>query len=63
LTTCAPAATGSCSASNLATYDIRTTLDEPITRRIFMLYWRTVSPFVKAIMRATLRTAAKQARS
>ncbi len=46
---------------SLATYDIRTTLDDPITRRIFMLYWRTVSPFVKAIMRATLRAAAKQA--
>ncbi len=26
-----------------------------------MLYWRTVRPFVKAIMRATLRTAATQA--
>ncbi|WP_246868634.1 hypothetical protein [Saccharopolyspora sp. ASAGF58] len=48
---------------SLATYDIRTTLDDPITRRIFTLYWRTVSPFVKAIMRATLRAAAKQARS
>ncbi|MGW1679667.1 hypothetical protein [Saccharopolyspora sp. NPDC002376] len=46
---------------SLATYDVRTTLDDPITRRIFALYWRTVQPFVKAIMRATLRTAAKRA--
>ncbi|SDX75442.1 hypothetical protein SAMN05216215_1014159 [Saccharopolyspora shandongensis] len=47
---------------SLATYDIRTTLDDPITRRIFALYWRTVSPFVKSIMRATLRAAAGRAR-
>ncbi|MEV0084858.1 hypothetical protein [Saccharopolyspora sp. NPDC050642] len=48
--------------SSLATYDIRVTLDDPITRRIFTLYWRTVSPFVKSIMRATLRAAAEHAR-
>ncbi|MGW3470808.1 hypothetical protein ACWDKQ_20660 [Saccharopolyspora sp. NPDC000995] len=47
--------------SSLVTYDIRTTLDDPITRRVFGVYWRTVKPFVRAIMRATLRTAAKQA--
>ncbi|MDA3624052.1 hypothetical protein OU415_01310 [Saccharopolyspora sp. WRP15-2] len=46
---------------SIATYDVRTMLDDPITRRIFTLYWRTVRPFVRAIMRATLRTAAKRA--
>jgi hypothetical protein len=47
--------------SSLVTYDIRTILNDPMTRRIFGLYWRTVSPFVRSIMRATLRTAAEQA--
>ncbi|WP_246155490.1 hypothetical protein [Saccharopolyspora hirsuta] len=46
---------------SLATYDVRTTLNDPITRRIFTLYWRTVRPFVRVIMRATLRTAARRA--
>lgn len=41
----------------------RTKLNDPLTRRIFTLYWRTVSPFVKVIMRATLRAAAKHARA
>ncbi|GAA4832286.1 hypothetical protein [Saccharopolyspora rosea] len=48
--------------SSLLTYDIRTVLNDPMTRRVFVLYWRTVAPFVKAIMRATLRAAAEQAR-
>jgi hypothetical protein len=46
---------------SLVTYDIRTTLNDSITRRAFGLYWRTVKPFIRAIMRATLRAAAKQA--
>ncbi|MBB5155972.1 hypothetical protein [Saccharopolyspora phatthalungensis] len=49
--------------SSLMTYDIRTTLDDLISRWVFGMYWRTVSPFVRSIMRATLRTAAKQASS
>lgn len=47
--------------SSLVTYDVRTILNDPITRRVFGLYWRTVKPFVRAIMRATIRTAAEKA--
>lgn len=45
----------------LMTYDIRTVLNDPITRLVFGLYWWTVKTFVRAIMRATMRTAAEQA--
>lgn len=48
-------------SSSLVTYDIRTVLNDPITHRIFKLYWVVVKPFVRAIMRATVRTAAEQA--
>jgi hypothetical protein len=44
----------------LLSYEARTVLDDPVSRRWFAYYWRTVSPLVRAGMRATLR-AAKQA--
>lgn len=47
--------------SSLVTYDVRTILTDPLTRRVFGLYWRTVAPFVRVVMRATLRTAAERA--
>ncbi|MDI2030257.1 hypothetical protein QFW96_16630 [Saccharopolyspora sp. TS4A08] len=46
--------------SSLVTYDIRTVLNDPITHRIFKLYWLVVKPFVRALMRATVRAVAKQ---
>lgn len=47
--------------SSLVTYDIRTMINDPITRRVFAVYWSTVSPFIRVIMRATLRAGAKNA--
>lgn len=47
---------------SLLSYDIRTVVRDPGTRRIFRLYWKTVTPFVRHIMRDTLRTAAAHAR-
>ncbi|GAA0534218.1 hypothetical protein A8924_2818 [Saccharopolyspora erythraea NRRL 2338] len=46
---------------SLMTYDVRTTLTDPLTRRVFGVYWRTAAPFVRTIMRATLRAAAERA--
>lgn len=46
---------------SLLSHDIRALVPDPATRRVFRLYWKTVSPFVRSIMRDTLRTAAAHA--
>ncbi|GDY33803.1 hypothetical protein [Gandjariella thermophila] len=48
---------------SLLSYEARTILDDPMTRRWFGWYWATVSPVIRAIMRATLRAAKRAAES
>ncbi|WP_199433737.1 hypothetical protein [Qaidamihabitans albus] len=43
-------------ARSLASYDIRVILNDTLSRTAFGLYWKTVSPFVRAIQKATLDT-------
>lgn len=45
----------------LLTYDIRVVLGDGWSRTKFWAYWMTVSPFVRAIQAATLRTVARHA--
>jgi hypothetical protein len=45
----------------LLSYETRTLFTDKPTRRRFNWYWLTVSPFIRAIMRATLRTAKQEA--
>jgi hypothetical protein len=42
---------------SLVTYDTRATITDPLSRRVATGYWWTVAPFIKTIMRATLRAA------
>jgi len=46
---------------SLVTYDVRTTLDDPLSWVGFRRYWRVVRPFVGVVQRATLRTVAEHA--
>lgn len=46
---------------SLVSYDLRTTLNDPVTRRVFGVYWHTVTPFIRLIMRATLGAVARDA--
>lgn len=48
-------------ARTLLTYEARTRLTDPDSRRRFRRYWMLVSPFVGHIMRATLRTVGENA--
>ncbi|PXY36975.1 hypothetical protein BA062_14000 [Prauserella flavalba] len=41
---------------SLVSYDIRVSINDTMSTAAFAVYWKTVSPFVAAIQRATLRT-------
>ncbi|WAL68933.1 hypothetical protein ORV05_14565 [Amycolatopsis cynarae] len=45
----------------LLTYDVRVILGDGWSRAKFWVYWTTVSPFIRAIQTATLRTIARHA--
>jgi hypothetical protein len=48
---------------SLLTYECRTATTDEIARRKFARYWLVIRPFVRHIMRATLRTIAANARN
>jgi hypothetical protein len=48
---------------SLLTYECRTATTDEISRRKFARYWLVIRPFVRHIMRATLRTIATNARN
>jgi hypothetical protein len=45
----------------LLTYETRTVLGDPASRRRFQLYWRAVGPFVGVVLRTTLATIKRNA--
>src|SRR4051812_150606 len=45
----------------LLTYETRTALGDPASRRRFRLYWRAVGPFVGVVLRATLASIKRSA--
>ncbi|MBV7707531.1 hypothetical protein [Nocardia nova] len=47
--------------ASLLGYEVRTVTTDPVSRRRFLRYWWLIRPFVAHIMRATLRTIAKDA--
>ncbi|GAB2668998.1 hypothetical protein GCM10027271_30930 [Saccharopolyspora gloriosae] len=46
---------------SLLSYDVRVSLDDALSLRTFGWYWWTAGPFIRLIMRATLRRAAADA--
>ncbi|MFR9730048.1 hypothetical protein ACL03H_12535 [Saccharopolyspora sp. MS10] len=46
---------------SLLSYDVRVSLDDALSLRTFGWYWWTARPFIRLIMRATLRRAAANA--
>ncbi|MCX2729388.1 hypothetical protein OOZ19_03985 [Saccharopolyspora sp. NFXS83] len=50
-----------CGRGSLLSYDVRVSLDDALSLRTFGWYWWTVGPFIRLIMRATLRRAASDA--
>lgn len=45
----------------LVSYECRTAITDPVSRRKFARYWRVISPFVSHIMRATIAVIAADA--